>query len=670
MIRERLFIPSLLLLVAILAGCGDSGDFFLADNQASVPTGSVRLQLFRPRADIRTQLVPVGATRVRVTGVDAGNTVVFGPTTLVIADELVVRNVPVTVVRLDGEYLQNNTVVGRFSEAVTIPENGEVTVVAPNLLPAVPGNLNQFASGPYFGVSGLIKFDIQSGNTTGRETSVRGDFELDGEGNIAQGGSFTVVRNDGTSSGTHGGGSYNLNTDLSIDASLNTEIGVVSLDGGVVVGGASEGKPANFAAGTFSADGGATNGLGYLVRRTTGVDESALDGDYLLSGLFTTSEQIRFGFDGAIRFDGNGNILAGGLICATLSDRFSGPRLFPIQPGSGYTVDDDGDFRATLEFGDFTCLLVGAVGPDGQVIATAEIPCEAGGIGRLDKTSPQVAARGVPVRAQESVVGSHVALFTKLTRDAITDEQMESAIGLGNAVIEPNGDFMLTLFVRGNGEPVFTRGSGQISLEGEGGTGELTFDGDSEPSAVGVAVLNDGSVLLTIVDDDGCFFRATLMDPSKTPEPEPDPGSTLPDLSDEFEVLESSQGPGVLSLHLKQRLTSNLNITAFQIKAEDNPELNFSALTDAGASILDPQTLEEKDQFDSISYGPDGALFAKGDPIEPLDDVFLDLEFLGSGFEDFSEVEDIRIIVREDGDFTFAGTVNLPIGPALPGTGQ
>lgn len=64
--------------------------------------------------------IPAEVTDLRFTGRDAGNSIVFGPTTRSKAAEILLSPVPLSLVRLDIEYLNGPTVVGVGSNPVTL----------------------------------------------------------------------------------------------------------------------------------------------------------------------------------------------------------------------------------------------------------------------------------------------------------------------------------------------------------------------------------------------------------------------------------------------------------------------------------------------------------------------------------------------------------------------
>lgn len=134
------------LLALICLGCGGGGGSTAAPASSGgtanpgVATGTVRLQ------SVLARTVPSTVTQFRATGFDLNGAVQFGPETVPKAATVEFR-VPVTVTRLQLEYLAGNLVVGIGSNTITVAA-GQVTDLANFDFQDVNAALNQLSVNP------------------------------------------------------------------------------------------------------------------------------------------------------------------------------------------------------------------------------------------------------------------------------------------------------------------------------------------------------------------------------------------------------------------------------------------------------------------------------------------------------------------------------------------
>lgn len=642
------FLAILVTLIAITLtfGCGSNNNDFVVtgnNNNNIGPAGTVVLQFATARADIRAQFAPLGTTDVRVSGFDSGNVQRFGPQTFPIANTIRIPNVPVTVVRMDGEFLTNGTVNGRFSEAVTVVENQDTVIRNPEVLPAIAGNINQFASGSYFVVAGTLDQDLS--DEFARESNISASIELDGTGGIAAG-PASAVQHDGTVPGAHLGGTYTLNTDGSLDAQISSLFGDIIIEGGIE-GGASQGNPAGFAIATVSMDNGDTLGTGFIVRRTSGLTNASLTGPRDLSGFLTSVGTTASAYSGTLVFDGAGNITGGTLNDEILNENFQVPvGDFNVAGGSTYTVADNGDFTATVEYGTFTLNLSGVVGEDGQIVFTAVIPTDASGIGRLDPPAPQVLTRG-SIRAQEIPTGKQKMNFVRTGRNKCTGTVIvsQSSTGLGEVEFNSDGDFQGT--------------SSVLGMDPAAISGDLTDDTNFDRSIQFLGrELRIDSIMRA--ENGTTVVKATGIEPGEspsrqiefnyifhffdcspepggvvTPSPSPSPTSTpiddCPDLTSEFAGNRTDDFGSSVTSQFHQSGTSPVQITGFRLASADNPTANLGAIQSCSASLLFASNFSTFASFDTISTNG-GQCEWSGNTIIPPDVIaFLDLFQTGPG---------------------------------------
>jgi hypothetical protein len=170
-------------------------------------------------------------TQFRFTGLNSSGDTVFGPTTVAVASQVVLTQVPVTVVTLRIEYLGNGVVIGEFTTAVTVTEGGNTVLADPAWTDVAPGTAGYgaatavaTAAGPFrlaaADLNGDGNLDLVTANTGSNDISV-----LLGDGT----GAFPTHTEFATGNGPSAVAAADLNGDGNLDLATANGDGTVSV---------------------------------------------------------------------------------------------------------------------------------------------------------------------------------------------------------------------------------------------------------------------------------------------------------------------------------------------------------------------------------------------------------------------------------------------------------
>lgn len=587
--------------------------------------------------------------------------------------------------------------------------NRDFVVVTPNNNGGNANTINRVANGQFFGISTV--FDV-SGNGSGRATNLRGDFNLDGNGGIAAG-TITFLDHAGQATGAHLGGTYTINPNGLLSAVIGSILGDINLTDGGLIGGLTAQSAAQFANAILSMDGGATSGTAYFVPRGTGLTAASLNGNFVFSGRTNTRVRNRGFVRGILTFDGFGNVTAANLTSNELRASFGGAGDFTLAAPATYTVANNGDFSANLDYGLFTYQLRGAVGASGRLLVTAVISNQASGTWRVKPvaTTTNRRARLSSVRAQGTDDSSSDEKLCTLERqwqdgtgenssDCIQDlESLTDKTPFVQLTNDANTFFIDCDYVdvddedNANDDDNFSI-SGTIirpnSLTND--SGRLTFAGiRRDTSGVETSFTNTTTNFTVVEDSDGTLtvdvtfnpidpfdsgadalegdvghifnFEITITDPSPapstTPTPSPSPTSTPdpnPDLSGEFSTLRAQQGiSGPLFFDLVQNTSSTLVFHGVRVDRDDNPTAVFDAVTSCQASIFNGSSSA---LFDTVTSVDNECQWVNTAPLTPgheLDFIIL------TNSTPFYQVGENLVLQVLDSSAQSTGTITIPV---------
>lgn len=485
---QRLTLATLLAFCLVwIAGCGSDFENEIAGDQGTptVPTGSLVFNFVLART------VPAAVTNIRFTGLDANGNVVFGPVTEIKASPITLNGVPVTTVQMLAEFLQGGTTTGHGFLPVTVTPNQTTTITDPPFTDGPPPGNQGPPTGPlarltgdYVAVGGFVGPD----DTQGHETNFQAQVNFDGRGNITAGGGVKVVLHDITKDETNQAGTYTVDADGNFTATITTQIGVVEVVDGRLIG---DGAQADMVIAAAHAEAGVTQGILYLVRRGSGMSNATLNGNHFMSGFNTPISETQSSFAGDVQFDGAGNI-NGQFFDNPLAEFFNIViGSFNIGAGSTYTVADNGDFTASLNVGTPTPMeLTGVVGANGVVLFTNVVTNELAGNGIILPTPAPVTPRSSGIRAQvteSDILGLKNVKMVRLATEVNCVSQPRQVTTGSVSITQSSsaGFYNVSLTVtspNGNGQELYT-GSAEIrngrlsgSISGPAGSFGLFFD--------------------------------------------------------------------------------------------------------------------------------------------------------------------------------------------------
>lgn len=569
--------------------------------------------------------------------------------------------------------------------------------------------INQVASGQFFGVSTV--FDV-SANNSGRATNLRGDFNLDGVGGIGAGGAITFLDHAGQAQGAHLGGTYTINANGLLNAVIGSLLGDINLIDGGLIGGLTVQNSAQFASAILRMDNGASAGTAYFVPRGTGLSIASLNGNFVFTGQNNTRVRNRGFVTGTLRFDGNGNVTAATLRSAQLRANFGGAGDFTLAAPATYTVNNNGDFSADLNFGLFTYQLRGAVGASGRLLVTAVINNQASGTWRV-KPSTGVTprrARLAGVRAQTeggSDPDQQLCTLNRNYRDLDSCDRSLTPLTDKSPLVQATNEsntFIIGCNFIDEDNPSSVNDTDTFSITGTvivpnalvNSSGTLTYSGlQRDSNGVSVSFTNTTSDFTVLADDDGTLtidvtfdglpfsvqsdcgnifnFDLTVTDPTPAPTttPSPSPSPTAnpnQDLTSEFAVIRAEQilsGPFFFDLTLNS--SSTLVFNGVTVTRSDNPTADFNAVQTCSAFIFNGTSSAS---FDTETINNNECQWLNNSPLTSNDELGFSLfnsmtarvatqvMTPGSQFLQVGENVVLRIL---DGNAQSIGTVTIPV---------
>lgn len=364
MLHQRLFLI-LAIVGLLLTGCGNNSNINEISGQQggnNVVLRDVRLQFLL--AQSTQQPLPTNVTDIRLTGFAQDDVVTFGPQEFVKAPLIDIK-VNEKTIRIFGELLeQDGSVFGTFTQPLTLNSDQLVTISIGSFSPVVRNNILR---GRYFGVASV--YDICFDDSLERETNIKADLEFDGNGQISSG-PVCVVQHDGTTNGSHQGGTYTASTNGAVTANVQTAFGLVKVSQEGFLDTTNITTTSQFGTSVVTMDDGKTAGPGYLIRRGENLTVADFNGRYAFNGCYSTLGDTRTCYYGFMDFDGNGNATCQ-YFDRTLGVRYS---TTPVFSGTGtYTVGTNGDFSCSYTFPQFTYTCSGAYSSTNQCLYTSSI---------------------------------------------------------------------------------------------------------------------------------------------------------------------------------------------------------------------------------------------------------------------------------------------------------